>query len=102
VQLISRFFLQLNYLDSWWLIHFSPLSDRSVFKVFYVVKYFGGFSYFTSHAMQKWLKNMATLVTSLTKLQFSFCPFGLFCACLLATQANKSQKVLLIFRICEL
>src|SRR6202167_6295399 len=99
---INSCFFFLNYLDSWWLIPFGPLSDPSAFEVFYVVKYFGGFSYFDSHVMQKRLKNVATLVTSLTKLQSSFCPFGIFCACLLATQTNKSQQVLLIFRICEL
>ena len=33
---------------------------------------------------------------------FSFWLFWLFCACLLATQANKSQQVLQIFWICGL
>jgi hypothetical protein len=45
----------------------------------------------------RWPQQGIPMVTSLAKLQIYFCLFRLFRACLLATQANKSQQVLLIF-----
>ena len=37
------------------------VSDPPDFGVFYLVKYYGGFIYFISHAIKNWLKNVATL-----------------------------------------
>ena len=54
-------FLLVNYLDNAWPVSFGPLSDPSVFEVIYLVQYFGGFIYFSSHATKKRSKNTATL-----------------------------------------
>jgi hypothetical protein len=57
-------FLTANYLDNCWPILFGPISDSSVFDVFYLVKYPSDLIYFTSHAIKKRLTNAATLTVS--------------------------------------
>jgi len=48
-------------LDNEWPISFGPISDPPAFGELYLVKYFGGFIYFISHAIKNRLKNAATL-----------------------------------------
>jgi len=84
VQIIDRLqnpvkkplFLLVNYLDNAWPVSFGPLSDPSVFEVIYLVQYFGGFIYFSSHATKKRSKNAATL--HLTFHNLSLFPFFFF------------------------
>jgi hypothetical protein len=47
--------------DNQWPDIFGPISNLA-FGVFYLVKYYGGFIYFISHAIKNWLKNVATLM----------------------------------------
>ena len=42
-------------------ILFNPISDPLISKAFYLIQYSGNFIYFTSHAIKKQLKNVATL-----------------------------------------
>ena len=44
-----------------WSTVFGPISNPSVFEVFYLVKYFGGFKYFISHDIKNRFKKAVTL-----------------------------------------
>ena len=50
-----------NYVINQWSTAFGPISNPSVVEVLYLVKYFGGFKYFTSHDIKNWFKNAVTL-----------------------------------------
>ena len=52
-----------NYVINQWSTVFGPISNPSVFEVFYLVKYFGGFKYFISHDIKNRFKNAVTLAT---------------------------------------
>jgi hypothetical protein len=53
------------------------MSDPPAFGVLYLVKYYGGFIYFISHAIKNCLKNVATLVSMPVTLS-SFCFIYIF------------------------
>jgi hypothetical protein len=51
-------------LDNEWPIPFGPIGDPPAFGELYLAKYFGGYVYFISHAIENQLKNAATLLNA--------------------------------------